>query len=124
MERINEIEKNSDLDTLPDYGHSGTRRTESRGWVKEIGGLPLRRYPIHRFDEDSTDLQEVTRQREGRMEKLRAFLRDESGQDLVEYAMLLALIVLAALAGVGGFGGNAGEVWSHIATTTAGYMGS
>lgn len=58
------------------------------------------------------------------MEKLRTFLKDESGQDLVEYAMLLALIVLAALAGVGGFGGNAGEVWSHIATTTAGYMGS
>ncbi|MCZ2154786.1 MAG: Flp family type IVb pilin [Bryobacterales bacterium] len=58
------------------------------------------------------------------MEKLRTFLKDESGQDLVEYAMLLALIVLAALAGVGGFGGNAGTVWSHIATTTAGYMGS
>lgn len=73
---------------------------------------------------DFTGFQEITGFREDRMEKLRAFLKDESGQDLVEYAMLLALIVLAALAGVGGFGGNAGAVWTSIATTTAGYLGS
>ncbi|MDZ7638020.1 MAG: Flp family type IVb pilin [Bryobacterales bacterium] len=58
------------------------------------------------------------------MEKIRAFLKDESGQDLVEYALLLALIVLAALTGVGAFGGNAGTIWSNLATTTTGYLGS
>ena len=73
---------------------------------------------------DFTGFQEITGFREVRMDKLRAFVKDESGQDLVEYAMLLALIVLAALAGVGGFGGNAGAVWTSIATTTAGYLGS
>lgn len=58
------------------------------------------------------------------MEKIRAFVKDESGQDLVEYAMLLALIVLAALTGVGAFGGSAGQIWASLATTTTGYFSS
>lgn len=58
------------------------------------------------------------------MEKIRAFVNDESGQDLVEYAMLLALIVLAALTGVGAFGGSAGDIWTSVSTTATGYFSS
>jgi pilus assembly protein Flp/PilA len=32
---------------------------------------------------------------------LRRFVHDDAGQDLVEYAMLIALIALAVVAGVG-----------------------
>jgi Flp pilus assembly pilin Flp len=36
--------------------------------------------------------------------KLKDLLLQEEGQDLVEYALILALIVLACIGGVGGFG--------------------
>ena len=55
------------------------------------------------------------------MENLRTFLNDDSGQDLVEYVMLLALLVVAALTGVGAFGGNLGPIWNDMATTVAGF---
>jgi pilus assembly protein Flp/PilA len=35
---------------------------------------------------------------------LKHLLSDEEGQDLVEYALILALIALACITGVGGFG--------------------
>lgn len=35
---------------------------------------------------------------------LRRFIREEDGQDLVEYALLLALIAVVAAAGVGTLG--------------------
>lgn len=34
------------------------------------------------------------------MKTLRAFLRDEQGQDLIEYALLMALLVIAAVGSV------------------------
>lgn len=55
------------------------------------------------------------------MENLRTFLNDDSGQDLVEYVMLLALLVVAALTGVGAFGGNLGPIWDGMATKVAGF---
>lgn len=95
-----------------------------RANLGQSGAFPFRQRGIPFTTADFTGFQEITGFREDRMEKLRAFIKDESGQDLVEYAMLLALIVLAALTGVGTFGGSAGEIWNDLATTTAGYLGS
>ncbi len=57
-------------------------------------------------------------------QQLRAFLNDDSGQDLVEYALLLALVVLAAATGMGAFGTAVMGVWSSITSTASGYFSS
>ena len=49
------------------------------------------------------------------------FVRDEEGQDLVEYAMLLAFIALIAIAGVKTLGTTVNNFFSNVATAlTAG----
>jgi Flp pilus assembly pilin Flp len=45
--------------------------------------------------------------------------RDESGQDLAEYAMLAALIVVVVIVGMVALGGALGAVWSRITTAFA-----
>ena len=42
----------------------------------------------------------------------RSFLSDESGQDLIEYSLLLAFIALAGAAALIGMGGLTGGLWS------------
>ena len=44
------------------------------------------------------------------------FVRDEEGQDLVEYAMLLAFIALIAIAGVKTLGTTVNTFFSNVAT--------
>jgi len=49
------------------------------------------------------------------------FVREEEGQDLVEYAMLLAFIALIAIAGVQLLGTTVNTFFSNVATAlTAG----
>jgi len=49
------------------------------------------------------------------------FVRDEQGQDLVEYAMLLAFIALIAIVGVKKLGTTVDAFFSNVATAlTAG----
>ena len=49
------------------------------------------------------------------------FVRDEAGQDLVEYAMLLAFIALIAIVGVKTLGTTVNKFFSNVATAlTAG----
>ena len=49
------------------------------------------------------------------------FVRDEEGQDLVEYAMLLAFIALVAIIGVKALGTTVNTFFSNVATAlTAG----
>jgi len=49
------------------------------------------------------------------------FVRDEEGQDLVEYAMLLAFIALIAIVGVKKLGTTVNSFFSNVATAlTAG----
>ena len=55
------------------------------------------------------------------MQRFFRFLQDESGQDVVEYGLLIATIAIVVLVGVGFFG-NAIQVWfqglaQHITTT-------
>jgi len=43
---------------------------------------------------------------------LMAFLRDESGQDLIEYTLLLAFVALASAALFIGAGNSVSGIWS------------
>jgi Flp pilus assembly pilin Flp len=43
-------------------------------------------------------------------------VRDDSGQDLVEYGLLVALIAMAAIVVVGLFGTGATTLWAPIET--------
>ena len=57
---------------------------------------------------------------------LLSFWKEEDGQDLVEYSLLLAFIALAAVALLGGVKGQISNMWTTInntmsnATSTAG----
>ncbi len=45
------------------------------------------------------------------MERIREFLRDESGQDLIEYTLLMAFIAVASVTLFASAGGSAKTVW-------------
>jgi pilus assembly protein Flp/PilA len=47
--------------------------------------------------------------------RLRAFVRDEKGQDLIEYALLVALISLVAVVAITTAGSAVNNVFSSIA---------
>jgi len=49
--------------------------------------------------------------------KVRALISREEGQDLVEYALLLALVSLAAVAGLNGLAASISGVFSSISST-------
>ncbi|MDX1623560.1 MAG: Flp family type IVb pilin [Gemmatimonadota bacterium] len=49
-----------------------------------------------------------------------ALLNDESGQDLAEYALLIALIAIVVIAAVTLLGTNISGVFDSIATTLGG----
>jgi Flp pilus assembly pilin Flp len=44
----------------------------------------------------------------------RAFLRDDSGQDLAEYGLLASLIAVVVMVAVGDVGVEIGDLWAHI----------
>jgi len=46
---------------------------------------------------------------------LRTFVRDDEGQDLLEYALLVALIALVAVAAVTAAGGSVNTIFTNIA---------
>ena len=52
--------------------------------------------------------------------RLRNLLRNDSGQDLLEYALLVALIALVAVAAVGLAGGAVKTIFTNIANTLTG----
>ncbi len=47
----------------------------------------------------------------------RAMWREDEGQDLIEYAMLVALIVIAGIVGMQAVGTDVAAVWTNIAGT-------
>ena len=49
---------------------------------------------------------------------LRRFVREDDGQDLVEYAMLIALIALAGVAGVGALATAINTQYNNISTSS------
>jgi pilus assembly protein Flp/PilA len=55
------------------------------------------------------------------MQRIHQFIEDESGQDVVEYGLLIATIAIIVLIGVGIFGQNINAWFSNLAariTTT------
>jgi pilus assembly protein Flp/PilA len=57
-----------------------------------------------------------------KMRKLKdAFIRDESGQDLVEYALVLALIALAATVSMKALATSIGTAFTSVGTKLATY---
>ena len=50
------------------------------------------------------------------MIQLRRLVRDDSGQDLLEYALLVALIALVAFGAVQLAGGQVSAIFNNIAT--------
>jgi Flp pilus assembly pilin Flp len=48
------------------------------------------------------------------MTAARAFLRDDSGQDLAEYGLLASLIAVVVMVAVGDVGVEISELWTHI----------
>ena len=46
----------------------------------------------------------------------KSFVRNEEGQDLLEYALLVALIALVAIAAVQAAGGSVATIFNSIAT--------
>ena len=51
--------------------------------------------------------------------QLRNFAKDEEGQDLLEYALLVALIALVAFGAVQLAGGSVNTIFGNIATKLA-----
>ena len=47
---------------------------------------------------------------------VKSFVRNEEGQDLLEYALLVALIALIAIGSVGAAGGVVDQIFDSIAT--------
>ena len=49
-------------------------------------------------------------------------LKDENGQDLIEYALVVALIAFAATAGMGAVAKNLNTAFSNIGTRLTSYV--
>ena len=56
-----------------------------------------------------------------RMQALRQALKDESGQDLVEYALIVALIALAAVVGMNSLALAINQAFSKVGTKLSTY---
>ena len=54
------------------------------------------------------------------MQFVKSFFRNEEGQDLLEYALLVALIALVAVAAVQAAGGSVQTIFNNIATALNG----
>ncbi len=50
---------------------------------------------------------------------VKSFARNEEGQDLLEYALLVALIALVAIVAVGAAGNSVSAIFNSIATQLA-----
>jgi pilus assembly protein Flp/PilA len=46
--------------------------------------------------------------------RFRALLRNDEGQDLIEYALLAGLIALVAVVAIGDAGTEVNEIWTDI----------
>ena len=54
---------------------------------------------------------------------IQKFVDNQDGQDLIEYALVVALIALAATAGMGTLATDINSAFTSIGTTLTGYTG-
>lgn len=50
---------------------------------------------------------------------MKSFWKEEDGQDLIEYTLLMAFVALASAAIFLGAGGSISDIWSQAATNLA-----
>lgn len=50
---------------------------------------------------------------------LRALVRKDEGQDMIEYALLAALIAIVAVVSIEAAGGSVRTIWQSVATEVA-----
>lgn len=55
--------------------------------------------------------------------KIQTLMLQEEGQDLIEYALVVALIALAATAGMGTLASDINTAFTNVGTKLAGYTG-
>jgi len=55
--------------------------------------------------------------------RIQSLLSREEGQDLIEYALVVALIALAATAGMTTLAGDINKAFTNIGNTLTGYTG-
>jgi pilus assembly protein Flp/PilA len=55
--------------------------------------------------------------------RIQNLLNREEGQDLIEYALVVALVALAATAGMTTLAGDINKAFTSIGTTLTGYTG-
>jgi pilus assembly protein Flp/PilA len=58
------------------------------------------------------------------LNQLRAFVRDDEAQDLIEYALLVGLISLVAVAAIGLAGTSVNTIFGNIAAQLAAAAGA
>src|SRR5262249_50934171 len=85
-------------------------RSGIRAWHIRCQGSPHTApcesvHPIHPDGEDDMQL----------VNTVKSFVRNEEGQDLLEYALLVALIALVAIAAVTAAGGSVSTIFQAIA---------
>jgi pilus assembly protein Flp/PilA len=55
--------------------------------------------------------------------QIQDLIRNEDGQDLIEYALVVALIAFGAVAGMSSVAGGINNAFSNIANTLSSYTG-
>ena len=73
-----------------------------------LANLPLHVNPSWRMS------QREELNRKGRYTMIRSFFKEEDGQDLVEYSLLLAFIALAAVAALTSVKTQISTIWSKV----------
>ena len=53
------------------------------------------------------------------MEFVKSFVREEEGQDVLEYGLLMAFVAVIAVASINLVGGNIGTIWTSVETGVA-----
>lgn len=52
--------------------------------------------------------------------RIQNWFKDEEGQDLIEYALIVALMLVLAIVGLSAMGTQIGDLWNRIATWLSG----
>lgn len=58
------------------------------------------------------------------MEFVKSFVREEEGQDVLEYGLLMAFVAVVAYVAINAVGTNIGALWDNINTGVAAAVGA
>jgi pilus assembly protein Flp/PilA len=92
---------------------SPPRDAASAAHINTIAALPQLRTAYGRCSTSGEELMSML------LNYVKSFVRQEEGQDLLEYALLVALIALIAIGAVGAAGGSVNSIFQSIADELA-----